>query len=243
MKTVLSWLYQIYVWLFLIPFAALWSLLCGWLAVMTASLISQHFASTRVGGVWARTIGRLTPMFVSVEGSGHIDEDATYVVVCNHSSVFDILLVYGWLGLDLRWVMKQELRKIPGIGIGCEKVGHIMVDRSRPEQARRVINEALERIGNGVGILFFPEGTRSLDGRLLPFKKGAFRIAVEEGLPVLPLTLLGTREIMPSKSLFVTPGRAKIVVHPPVDPDGKNVTDLMRQSRTAVASALPEECR
>lgn len=243
LKTLLSWLYQVYAWLFLIPFSALWSLLCGWVAVVLAALISPHFASTRIGGIWARTIGGLTPMFVTVEGDEHIDQNATYVVVCNHASQFDILLVYGWLGLDLRWVMKEELRKIPGIGVACEKVGHIMVDRSKPEEAKRIINSALERIGNGVGILFFPEGTRSRDGRLLPFKKGAFRIAVDQELPVLPLTLLGTHEIMPSKSMFITPGPAKIVIHPPVDPEGRTVTDMMRLSRAAIASALPEERR
>ncbi|MEE4175532.1 MAG: lysophospholipid acyltransferase family protein [Xanthomonadales bacterium] len=243
MKTFLSWLYQVYAWLFLIPFAFLWSFLCGWLAMITAMLISQRFASQRVGGVWARVIGYLTPMFVSREGLEHIDPKQTYVVVCNHVSQYDILLVYGWLGIDLRWVMKQELRKLPGLGAGCEKVGHIFVDRSNPEAARAAINEALERIGDGVGILFFPEGTRSRDGRLQPFKKGAFRMAVEQGLPVLPLTLLGTGDILPKGTLFVTPGRAKIVVHEAINPAGHDARSLMEASRAAIASALPPELR
>lgn len=239
MKTVLSWLYQVYAWLFLIPFAFAWSFVMGWMAVITAMLISQRFASQRVGGLWARVIGWLTPMFVSVDGEEHIDPKQTYVVVCNHSSQYDILLVYGWLDLDLRWVMKEELRKMPGIGAGCEKVGHIFVDRSDPESARRAINEALARIGDGVGILFFPEGTRSLDGRLKPFKKGAFRLAVDEQLPILPLTLLGTHEILPAKSAMLRPGKARIVIHAPIDPTGKDVRTLMEASREAIASAMP----
>lgn len=238
MKTVLTWLYQVYAWLFLIPFAFVWSFLCGWGAVLGAVLISQRFASTKIGGLWARMIGWLTPMFVSIEGAEHIDPRKTYVVVCNHLSQYDILLVYGWLDLDLRWVMKQELRKLPGIGAACEKVGHILVDRSNPEAAKQAINEALERIGDGVGILFFPEGTRSLDGRLRPFKKGAFRTAVDAQLPVLPLTLLGTRDILPARSMFITPGPAKIVVHPPIEPDGLDARELMLRSRDAIASAL-----
>lgn len=239
MKTVLTWLYQVYAWLFLIPVSALWSLLCGWGAVLGATFISPRFASRRIGGLWARMIGWLTPMLVSIEGEEHIDPRATYVVVCNHSSQYDILLVYGWLDLDLRWVMKQELRNIPGIGAGCEKVGHILVDRSKPEEAKKIINDALARIGDGVGILFFPEGTRSRDGRLLRFKKGAFRIAADQQLPILPLTLLGTHEIMPAKSLFITPGRARIVIHPPIEPGGKSATELMLRAREAIASALP----
>lgn len=243
MKTILAWLYQVYAWLFLIPFAFVWSFICGWAAVVAAMVISPRFASTRVGGFWARMIGWLTPMIVSKQGEAHIVPGETYVVVCNHASQYDILLVYGWLGLDLRWVMKRELRKVPGIGVGCEKVGHIFVDRSNPEAAKQEINDALERIGDGVGILFFPEGTRTLDGRLRPFKKGAFRIAVDQQLPVLPLTLLGTRDIMPAKSLFIRPGRAAIVVHPPISPEGRSVTELQRAAREAVASALPTASR
>ncbi|MEM1411705.1 MAG: lysophospholipid acyltransferase family protein, partial [Pseudomonadota bacterium] len=240
LKSFLRWPYQLYVWLILFPVSALWSLLCGWLAVVTALLVSPRFASTRIGGMWARFIGRLTPMLVTVEGSEHIDPSETYVVVCNHASQYDILLVYGWLGLDLRWVMKKELRNIPGIGIGCEKVGHILVDRSKPEEAKQIINDALADIGDGVGVLFFPEGTRSLDGRLLPFKKGAFRIAVDQGLPVLPLTLLGTHEIMPSKSLFITPGPATLVIHPPIEPGDRSAVEVTRAARDAIASRLPE---
>jgi len=242
-KTVLRWLYQPYAWLFLIPFSLLWSLLCGWLAMLTAMLISQHFASTVVGGFWARVIGWLTPMWVTVEGREHIDPRQTYVVVANHLSQYDILLVYGWLGIDLRWVMKKELRKLPGIGIGCEKVGHILVDRSRPEAARREINAALDRIGDGVGMMFFPEGTRSRNGRLQAFKKGAFRIASDQQLPVLPLTLKGTRDILPTGTLRVRPGPATIVIHPPISPEGQDVRGLMVASRDAIASALPPEHR
>lgn len=243
MKPVLAWLYQVYAWLFLIPFALIWSFLSGWTAVAAAILVSQRFASQRVGGAWARVIGWLTPMRVSIEGREHLDPDQSYVVVCNHTSQYDIILVYGWLGLDLRWVMKQELRRLPGIGPACEKVGHIIVDRSDPEGAKRTINDALARIEQGVGILFFPEGTRSIDGRLRPFKKGAFRVAVDQELPVLPLTLLGTRDILPAKSLFITPGRARIVVHPPISPQEGNVRELMTAARDAIASALPASAR
>lgn len=238
MKSVFNFLYQVYAWVFLIPFSFLWSFLCGWAAAISSVLVSQRFASAQVGGLWARVIGWLTPMRVSVEGLEHIDPSQTYVVVCNHQSQYDILLVYGWLGLDLRWVMKKELRKLPGIGIACEKVGHIFVDRTNPEAARQAIHEALERIGDGVGILFFPEGTRSQDGRLKTFKNGAFRLAAEQQLPVLPLTLLGTREILPPKTLRVRPGRARIVIHPPIEAGDKNSRELAHAAHSQIASAM-----
>lgn len=240
MKTVFFWPYQVYAWLLFIPFACLWSLICGWAAVLVAVIAGPRAASIYVGKAWARLIGWLTPIRVKVEGAEHIDPAQTYVVVSNHASQYDIIVIYGWLMIDLRWVMKQELRKLPGLGIACEKVGHIIVDRSDPEAAKRSINEALGRIGDGVGILFFPEGTRSLDGRLKPFKTGAFRIAVDEGLPLLPITLSGTREVLPAKTLRIFPGRVRLVVHPPIDPAGKRLRPLMAQTRDVIASALPD---
>jgi 1-acyl-sn-glycerol-3-phosphate acyltransferase len=182
-------------------------------------------------------------MSVIVRGEENADPDRSYVVVSNHQSQFDILLIYGWLKLDLKWVMKQELRKIPGIGFGCEAAGHIFVDRKNPRRARTAVTEALERLGEGVGILFFAEGTRSLDGRLLPFKKGAFRLAIEQQLPVLPVTLLGTRDMLPAKTLRFFPGQGTMVIHPAIETEGmgiEQVSELIDQSRAQINSALPE---
>jgi 1-acyl-sn-glycerol-3-phosphate acyltransferase len=169
------------------------------------------------------------------------------VVVCNHQSQYDIFLVYGWLKLDLKWVLKAELRKAPGVGIGCEKAGHIFVDRSNPDQARKAVSDALKDVGNGVGVLFFAEGTRSPDGRLMPFKKGAFRVAATQNLPILPVTIIGTRDIQKPRSMLIFPGRIRMVIHPAIEPtngeDAEVVRDLMTRTREAIASALPEALR
>lgn len=214
--------------------------------MLTAILVNPRFSSRHIAMNWARILGWLTPIRVTIEGRQHLDRSRSFVVVANHVSQFDILALYGWLDLDLKWVIKQELRKIPGIGIGCEKVGHIFVDRRNPELARKSVNEALDRLGDGVGILFFPEGTRSLDGRLLPFKKGAFRIALDQQLPILPVTLLGTREVCPAKTLKIYPGRVRLVIHPPIETTGPGqheLRDLMSLARNSIASALPDDQR
>ncbi len=140
--------------------------------------------------------------------------------------------------------MKKELRKIPGLGLGCEKAGHIFVDRTNPRAAQAAVVEALQRLGNGIGILFFVEGTRSLDGRLLPFKKGAYRIAIEQQIPILPVTVSGTRDILPARTLRLFPGRGIMTIHPAIETTGlelKDLDQLMKQSIRAIASALPEE--
>ena len=247
MKDALKYLYQVYVWLFLLPVAALLTLAAGWLAVLVAALWSPEVASRNIATRWGRIISRITPVRVEVEGAEYADPGQSYVVVCNHQSLYDIFLVYGWLKLDLKWVMKAELRQMPGVGIGCYSLGHIFVERGNHEQTRKAVDEALERVGNGVGILFFAEGTRSIDGRLLPFKKGAFRFATSQQLPVLPVSIVGTRDIMASQSIMIVPGTMRMVIHPPIaareDWGEKDIPELMQQTRDAIASALPTELR
>jgi len=244
MKRIAFCLYQVYVFLVFMPVGLLLTLLAGWLTVLAAMIWTPEIASRYVAANWARIICWMTPVGVTVEGAENADPGRSYVVVCNHQSQYDIFLVYGWLKLDLKWVLKAELRKAPGVGIGCEKAGHIFVDRANPEKARQSVSDALKRVGDGVGILFFAEGTRSQDGKLRPFKKGAFRVATSQNIPILPVTIIGTRDIQRSKSLFIFPGRVKMVIHPAIEVDGESqadIRDLMTRTREAIASVLPEE--
>ena len=244
MKKILFWPYQLYVWLIFVPLIVVLTMFFSLGAVVSSILVNPNFGSRVFGATWARTLGLLTPIAVTVEGQEHADRKRSYVVASNHQSMYDILVIYGWLKLEMKWVMKQELRKVPAIGIGCEKVGHIFVDRRNPKKAAQAITEALQRLGDGIGILFFPEGTRSTDGRLLPFKKGAFRTAIEQQLPLLPVTVSGTRDICPNKTVKVFPGRARLVVHPAIETTGMTLDDmdeLMSRTREAINSALPPE--
>lgn len=245
MKRIAFWLYQIYVFLIFLPLGLLLTFIAGWLTVLVATLANPRVASRYVAANWGKLLCWMTPVSVSIEGAENADPCKTYVVVCNHQSQYDIFLVYGWLKLDLKWVLKAELRKAPGVGIGCEKAGHIFVDRSNPEQARKSVSDALDRVGDGVGVLFFAEGTRSPDGKLRPFKKGAFRVATTQKLPILPITIIGTRDIQQPRSLFIFPGKIKMVIHPAIEVgEGEGASDivgLMARTRTTIASALPSE--
>lgn len=246
LNKLLFWLYQPYAWLIFLPVSVVLTLLFSLLTIIASMLINSSFAGSTFPVIWARIVGRLAPMAVTIKGAENADPRRSYVVVCNHQSQFDILLVYGWLKLNLKWVMKKELRKIPGLGLGCEKAGHIFVDRANPRAARAAVMEALQRLGNGVGILFFAEGTRSPDGRLLPFKKGAFRLAIEQQLPVLPVTVSGTRDILPARTLRLFPGRGTMTIHAPLETAGLTLGDideLTKKARDAISSALPEELR
>lgn len=247
MKRIAFCLYQVYVFLVLMPLGLIITFAAGWMTVAAAAIWNPRIASRYVAANWGRIICWMTPVKVTIEGAENANPDNTYVVVCNHQSQYDIFVVYGYLKLDLKWVLKAELRKAPGVGIGCEKAGHIFVDRKKPEQARKSVGDALDRVGDGVGVLFFAEGTRSPDGRLRSFKKGAFRVAAAQGLPILPVTIIGTRDIQKPKSLFIFPGKVKMVIHPAVaaasGEDASDITDLMSKTHAAISSALPEALR
>lgn len=247
MKRIAIWFYQVYIWLIFYPLGFAITLVAGWTTVLVAMIWSPRVASRYIAANWARIICWLTPVKVTVEGEENADPLKTYVVVCNHQSQYDIFLVYGWLKLDLKWVLKAELRKVPGVGIGCEKAGHIYIDRSKPDLARKAIRDALDSVGDGVGVLFFPEGTRSLTGRMGAFKKGAFRVATSQKLPILPVTLIGTRDIQRAKSLMIVPGKMHMVIHPAIEVTGSEDPDVIRklitETRETINSALPLELR
>ncbi len=155
---------------------------------------------------------------MKVFGKENIDKNQSYVVVSNHQSHYDPLVICGWSGLDIRWVMKRELRKIPIFGYACEKGGEfIVIDRKNIDSAIASMKAAADRIKNGTSVLFFAEGTRSISGKLGEFKKGAFRMAQELKLPILPISVVNTEKILKAKSLKLFPGTADLVIHKPVD--------------------------
>ena len=127
MKKALWLLYQPYKWLVFIPLACILTLFFGFLALPLVFIFGAKTASLISGAWWARLLSYLTPVFVRVSGRKNIVRKQSYVIIANHQSLYDILILYGWLGLDFRWVMKKELRKIPGAGIACEKIGHICI--------------------------------------------------------------------------------------------------------------------
>jgi 1-acyl-sn-glycerol-3-phosphate acyltransferase len=242
-RTVAWWLYQPYKYLVFMPILVISTLVLGTLTIVLAFVVSPRMVSLVCGVTWARLNAVLTPMWVRTRGREHVDPRQSYVIVSNHQSHYDVFVLYGWLGIDFKWVMKHELRRVPGLGIGCEKVGHIFIDRSDHQAALRSLEEAKAKIVDGTSVIFFPEGTRSRDGRLRSFKKGAFRMALDLDLPILPVTIAGTRAILPPDTRDLRPGRAALTIHPPVPTDGytlDTLPELMDRVRESVASALPD---
>jgi 1-acyl-sn-glycerol-3-phosphate acyltransferase len=234
-------LYKPYQLFFFMPFLAVNTFIFGTLSYLSALWISPKFASTVFGMFWARLNSIATPMFVNIQGLEFIDKKQSYVIVSNHQSFYDIFILYGWIGIDFKWVMKSSLRKVPFLGSACEKIEHIYIDRSNPAAAIKSINQAKEKIVNGTSVIFFPEGTRSTTGKIGTFKKGAFIFAMEMDLPILPITIIGTKNILPAKTLDLFPGKAEMIIHPPVPIENykdKDIQLLMDHIKEIIQPAI-----
>lgn len=235
------WAYGGYTWLVVAPVVVVMTVLIGLSSAGLSLFGRTRNLGRRLPRVWARSIAFATPMRVRVSGREHVTPGRSYVIVANHQSQYDIIVLYGWLGVDFHWVMKKELRRVPILGFACERLGHIFIDRSNHASAIASLNEARNRLTDGVSVVFFPEGTRSRTGDLLPFKKGAFRMALDLGLPILPVTISGTRDILPASSLRLCPGVVDLMFHPPIpvdSPEETSLEELMARTRAVIASSL-----
>jgi len=198
-----------------IPFLGVWTVFLGSIGVLTCK-ISQRF-TFHIGTFWAWVLCRLAFTRVRVVGRDNADPAASYVIMSNHQSHFDVLAFYGHWGRQFRWVLKEELRRVPGLGWYCQAGGHLFVDRSSREKAIESLRRGAALLTGGVSVMIFPEGTRSTSGRMRPLKKGGFMMALDMGLPILPISISGSRHVLPNKTLRLLPGKITITVHEPVD--------------------------
>lgn len=241
MRRMMTNLFQIYVWLILYPVAWLWTLLISLSIILFCLLGLGQFAGRVIAPIWGRFILLITPVRVKVNGLEHINKGQSYVVVANHQSTYDIMAVYGFMPLDFKWVMKQELRKIPVVGFACEKMGHIYVDRGRRKASLAVMKAAQDKLVDGTSVFFFPEGTRSSGKSLKPFKKGAFRMARDLNLPILPLSIANADSVMSSDSFKITPGTITLTFHPAIETDvisSQSMEAVVKEAEERVASAV-----
>ncbi len=241
----LLWLpFQFYKWFIILPVLLLSTLFVCICIIIFSALGMPDLASRVFGTAWARVNMVATLMSIKTYGREKVDKNQSYVVVANHQSLLDIYVVYGYSGIDFKWVMKKELRSIPIFGLACEMMGHIIVDRSNTKAALESINRARARIRDGISVVFFAEGTRSRDGEVEQFKKGAFRFALELGLPILPISIHNTCRILPSDTRDWYPGEVKLKFHDPISTEGLDSTDILSlrdRTRKVIADALKQD--
>lgn len=180
---------------------------------------------------------------VVVKGIERLDPKQSYILTPNHQSFIEVPLFVTYLGRNPAYLAKKEVFRYPMFGYGIGLMGVVPVDRSNSAAAVESARRATENLRRGKSYVVYPEGTRSRDGRLLPFKKGAFMMAVDAGVPVVPVTVAGATKIMPKGEIKVHPSVVRITLHEPISTAGygrANVDELIAQVRDKIGSALTD---
>lgn len=171
----------------------------------------------KIANIWAKILLLISNTKVEVIGKENILQGQPQIFMANHQSDFDILIVLGHVPGQFRWIAKKELFNIPIFGAAMKTAGYIEIDRNNHEKAMQSMDEAALRIREGKSVMTFPEGTRSRDGEIKAFKQGTFHLAIKSGVPIIPISIIGSGRIMPKRSLKVTPGKVKLVIGKPIE--------------------------
>ena len=216
-------LYRLYQLFIFIPVFLVYTIVLGTSCAVGSIIGNGHFWGYYPGQWWAWLTLRLLLLPVKVEGRENLDPKQSYVFVANHQGAFDIFLVYGYLRRNFKWMMKRELGAIPVVGIACRYSHQIFVDKRGPSKIRKTYDQAREILQEGMSVVVFPEGARTFTGHMGIFRRGPFMLADELQLPVCPLTINGSFDIMPRMKdwHWVNWHPLKLTIHQPIAPIGK----------------------
>ncbi|MDO4510887.1 MAG: lysophospholipid acyltransferase family protein [Bacteroidales bacterium] len=238
----MKYLFRIYQWLFAAPIILVSTILTS-LFTIVASLFNRAWAGYYCTILWGKIFCWLFFVKVKVEGRENIDKKTSYVFVANHQGAYDIFALSGFLGHNFCWMMRRGLTNIPIVGTACHMAGHILVDTRSAESLKKTMDSAKKRLSKGVSLCVFPEGRRTDTGKMGQFKNGAFKLAVDFNLPVVPITIDGSYDVMPRSTFNIKPGTIRIIIHKPIEPaeGGHDLRNLSRDSYEAIHAALPEK--
>ncbi|HUP00078.1 MAG TPA: lysophospholipid acyltransferase family protein [Gemmatimonadota bacterium] len=237
--------------------ASCWALL----AILTVGVASVYIPAVivrREGSLarslewfWVWCILRASNVKLSARGLDNVAAGSSYIVMANHRSMYDIPVLHYLLGRDvlgrgrdLRWIGKQELVRVPFLGWAFEASRHVAIDRDNRVRAIAALEAAAAASEQGVSFIIMPEGTRSADGRLLPFKKGGFHLAIDTGLPILPVAIRGSEELMRKGEWWILPGAIDVVVRPAIETvrwEKDRLEELIGRVREEIQAALGED--
>jgi 1-acyl-sn-glycerol-3-phosphate acyltransferase len=221
---------------FLIPSIAVYTIVLGFASV-TSSFFDRrgHFAHG-CARAWSWLILATTGVEVTVHGLERIVPGKTYVFVANHQSIYDIPVLFWSIPFQLRIIAKESLGNFPVLGPHLKRTGHMLVDRSRPDKAG-ILGWASRLTSNGLSLIVFPEGTRSGTGMMGKFKGGSILLAMQAGLPIVPISVVGSRHVMKKGELTTKPGHVTLIVHDPIE------TDANAEPTPAQIRALADQVR
>lgn len=235
----------IYQWLIAMPILVVATILTALITIIGSLLGMSKSWGYYPAHIWSRLWCILMFVRIEVKGRENIDKKSSYVFIANHQGAYDIFLIYGYLNHNFKWMMKKSLEKIPFVGFACKISKHIMVDRSSASAIQNTMDQAQSILRDGMSLVVFPEGSRTPDGQMKPFKRGAFMLAAEFGLPLVPLTIDGSYDVMPKSTFRITPGKIILTIHRPIEQESKEgedrkvyIEDLMKESYAVIKSGL-----
>jgi len=243
---ILTLLYRIYQLFVALPLIVLATIITAVIVGVGMTFGDPHYWGFYPGQWWGAFICRILLLPVKVEGRHHLRDEQSYVFVANHQGAFDIFLIYGFLHRNFKWMMKWQLGKIPFVGYACRKSHQIFVDRRGASKIKAGYDQARAILKDGISLTVFPEGARTFTGHMGTFRRGAFMLADELQLPVVPLTINGSFDVMPRMRdwHFVRRHPLLLTIHEPIVPQGKgsdNIHHTMDESYRVIMSALPKE--
>jgi 1-acyl-sn-glycerol-3-phosphate acyltransferase len=232
----------------LIPTIAVYTVVLG-IASITSSVFDRRgYFGHACARAWSWLILATTGVEVTVHGLERLVRGKTYVFVANHQSIYDIPCLFWHVPFQLRIIAKESLGRFPMLGPHLKRTGHMLIDRSRPDKAG-IFGWASRLTSNGLSLIVFPEGTRSRNGMMAKFKGGSIMLAMQAGLPLVPISVVGSRHVMKKGELTTRPGHVTLIVHDPIEmvanaePAVHEVRELANRVRDVIRPAVEEEAQ
>lgn len=244
METIKKMLIFLYQWIIYVPIFLILTILTALIVMIFSPVFGNRFWGYYPPRWWSRLTCWLALCQVKSFGHENLTPGQSYVFVANHQGAFDIFLTYGFLNQNIKWVQKATLRKIPFVGFASKMAGHVFVDNSSMQARTKTINEAKKEIVDGVSIMLFPEGARTHTGKMSRFKRGAFQIAYDLKLPIVPLTLNGPFDMMKRGTYTIHPGKLELIIHKPIPTKNLQEEDihaLIESAKNQIYSGLWEQ--
>lgn len=229
----MRYIYRIYQICIALPIIIVLTILTSAVTSVGCLLGNGHFWGYYPPKIWAMVVLKVLLIPVKVTGRKNLDKGESYVFVANHQGAFDIFLIFGHLGRNFKWMMKHQLRKLPFVGFACKMSHQIFVDKRGPSRIKETYDKARHTLKDGMSLVVFPEGARTFTGHMGVFKRGAFMLADELKLPIVPLTINGSFDIMPrtNRWYWVKWHRMSLTIHKPIYPEGKGAEDISERMR------------
>jgi 1-acyl-sn-glycerol-3-phosphate acyltransferase len=233
---------------YLIPAITLYTIVLGAASLVSSLFDRRGYFAHRCARAWSSLILKTTGVRVRVEGLERIRPGTTYVFVSNHQSIYDTPVIFASLPYQLRIIAKESLARFPMLGWHLRRGGHLFVDRRRPDPGG-ILRRWRALVSEGLSLIIYAEGTRSADGRVGRFKGGSFMLAIQAGLPIVPVAVIGTRQVMPKNRLRTEPADVTLVIHDPILPPAieaptpQDAKALARRVQDIVAAAVEKRQR